>query len=172
MTMTNLPERLLRPWRRTLLASLLALLAACGPGTGGTGVGPISFSGASAVTGAAAGAIVAPPAPAGLPCSTCTPAELQLQQEQVELRVPCGRFVAAGPWDPEASELVLAGTFTLTRADGPASAPATLRLQFGPAGVASQQVIVTLVDAAGAPLVLAVLQRGEAAAAPVQTCAP
>ena len=169
--MTNLPERLIRPWRRTALVLLLALLAGCGPGTGGTGVGPISFSGPSAVTGGAVGAIVAPPAPAGLPCSTCARAELRLDDAQVELRVPCGRFVSTEPWNPDATELALAGTFTLTRADGPAITPATLRLQFGSEGVRSQQVVLVLVDAAGAPLALATLQRGEGAPAP-DSCPP
>jgi hypothetical protein len=171
MTMTNLPERLIQPWRRTALVLLLALLAACGPGTGGTGVGPISFSGPFAGTSGAIGAIVAPPAPAGLPCSTCARAELRLDDAQVELRVPCGRFVSAEPWNPDATELALAGTFTLTRADGPASVPATLRLQFGPEGARGQQVILTLVDAAGAPLAAATLQRGEGAPAP-DSCVP
>jgi hypothetical protein len=169
--MTNLPERLIQPWRRAALVLLLALLAACGPGTGGTGIGPVSFSGTFAAGSAGTadvGAIAAP----GLPCSTCTRVDLRLDDGQVELRVPCGRFVFAGDWNPDATELVLAGTFERTRADGIVSLPATLRLQFGAEGVAgSRQVAMTLVDAAGVPLAVATLQRGEGVAAP-DTCTP
>jgi len=168
--MTSLPERFVQLWRGTTLVLLLVLLAACGPGTGGTGTGPVSFSGTVAGGSAAvgtAGGIVAP----GLPCSACTRVELRLDDGQVELRVPCGRFAFAGPWNAEATELALPGTFELTRADGPASLPATLRLQFGTEGVRGQQVVVTLVDAAGAPVVAATLQRGEGAPAPAP-CTP
>lgn len=154
--MTSLPERAVHFGRTAALALLLALLAACGPGTGGTGTGPTSFAadaGTTAVTGASG-----TPAP-GLPCTRCTRIELRLDQGQIELRLPCGRFVFTGGWNPDATELTLPGTMELTATGVPVSAPATLRLQFGAEGVRSAQVVVTLVDAAGAPLAAATLQR-------------
>lgn len=154
--MTSLPERAVPLWRTVTLALLLALLASCGPGTGGTGTGPVSFAGdagATAVTGASG-----TPAP-GLPCTRCTRIELRLDQGQIELRLPCGRFVFTGGWNPDATQLSLPGTIEPTTAGAPAGAPATLHLQFGADGVRSAQVVVSLVDATGAPLASATLLR-------------
>jgi len=145
--MTNLFER-----RCGLLARLAAALAAtlalaaCGPGTGGTGTGPIGatlgFSGSATASTAAPGAA----------CTTdCAQASLRLDTERVELAAPCLRFVFAGTWGVDTTGLaVLAGT---AETAGGATVPdSTLRLQFSDATAASAQVTLTLADAAGRTL--------------------
>lgn len=124
------------------LAATLAL-AACGPGTGGTGTGPIGatlgFSGAATASTAAPGAA----------CTTdCAQASLRLDTERVALAAPCLRFVFAGAWGVDANGLaVVAGT--AETAGGVLLPNSTLRLQFNDATAASAQVTLTLADSAG-----------------------
>ncbi len=140
--MTNLFERPAR-WLAGLAAALV--LAACGPGTGGTGTGPI---GATLGFSGGAGASTAAP---GTGCAAdCSQASLRLDTERVELTAPCLRFVYTGPWGVDAAGLaILAGTAET----GGATAPnAVLRLQFSDATAASAQVTLTLTDSAGRTL--------------------
>lgn len=161
--MTQLAERLLHHWCRAALPLLLALLASCGPGTGGTGTGPIAFSGG--LSGAAVGG-----ATPGAACA-CTQADLRLEDGQVELLLPCGRFVFSGQWDPQARLLVLPGRFESGVTGASPSVTAMLRLQFDREAASSGQVTVSVDDASGAALASAlVLLRRDAAAA--AACAP
>jgi hypothetical protein len=160
--MTSLPERLFPLWRRATLVLLLALVASCGPGTGGTGTGPISFSADLGLSTAAPGSIGT--AGGALACAGCSRIDLQLDDQRIELRLPCGRFVYEGAWNPDATELTLAGTFQPPGAA--ASAPATLQLQFGSEGARSNQVVIRLSDASGATLAVSTLQRQAGQALP------
>lgn len=156
--MTNLFERPAR-WLAGLAAALL--LAACGPGTGGTGTGPITGN-IGAILGFSGGAGASTAAP-GTGCTTdCAQTRLRLDSERVELAAPCLRFVYTGPWGLDTAGLAI---LTGTAETGGASTPnATLRLQFSDATAASAQVTLTLTDSAGRTLAgPATLLRNDAA---------
>lgn len=159
---TLLPDSLTRGLRALLCAAFLGLLAACGPGTGGTGTGPIGgslgFSG-TVGPGFGAGVSVQPP------CTTdCATVALRLEDEWVEFRALCYRFVHQGPWEIDAKGAALVpGTLeTRVQANGTTHTeqqPASVRLQFSGPRADSPQVELTVLDAAGqatllAPLVL------------------
>lgn len=156
--MTNLLREHCAAACRLLCAALLVALSACGPGSGGTGTGPIaSYSSARTSTdgtlpdpvpGTGAGhPAPLPPPPAGCPAD-CGRIDLQLQDDKVELTANCARFVFIGGWETDASgQALLPGTLEVP-ATG-ASAPASLRLQFSGAPQTSQALTVTLVDNAG-----------------------
>lgn len=159
----NLLPDFLRRFRLLAAGSLMALIGACGPGTGGTGTGPdISFS--SAVAGVSAGVAV----PAAPGCSACTRIDLRLQDGRVEMDLPCGRFTFTGAWSAEAVVLELAGSFQ--PGSGPA-VPATLRLAFAPNAGTANEVTASLSAADAVLLATQVLQR-RAEPAPAGTCTP
>ena len=150
-------------WCRAALLALVAALAACGPGTGGTGTGPIQ--GALGFSGSA-GATIAP-----------TPGDavsLRLESPRVELLAGCKRFVYTGAWDVGANgEAVLEGTLETTTASGSGSVPATLRLQFSEKEPASARVTAVVTGAGGAVLLGPLtLERGEVAALAPAQCNP
>lgn len=177
---SRLPELCARLGRLATFALLLGL-AACGPGTGGTGTGPVqtmaaSFSG-DAITGAATAAggdgLVTPGNPA---CAAgCGRTTLRLDAALVELVAPCRRFVFNGASVVDANGLlVLSGLLDTSAAAGTTSAttttPATLRLQFSERTLQSAQVTFTLTSESGALLLgPALLQRNDDAAAATAT---
>ena len=145
--------RLLNTLAVTLAITLA--LAGCGPGTGGTGTGPVTptlgYSGSLfATTTTAASSTTAP----GTGCATdCALANLRLDTERVELTAPCLRFVFAGIWPLDASGTAeLAGTLETTRGTATATSNATLRLQFSTPSAASPMVTLTLTDATAGAL--------------------
>jgi hypothetical protein len=164
MTM-NLSERLGRPGQiarfcRLAVFAMLAVLAGCGPGTGGTGTGPVqgvsNFSG-SEVQGAV---------PGGGQCQgDCARVSLKLEAERVELSAACRRFFHVGGWTvTEDGKAVLAGQVETISAAGTTSAAATLQLQFSGREPTSPQVTVVLTADGGGLLVgPALLQRGDGA---------
>jgi hypothetical protein len=134
---------------RGLLLAALVALGACGPGGGGTGTGPLSFSGLGrSVTTAQPGTSPPTGGTAG-GCTDCVRVDVQLQEAQIELTTPCSRFVFEGPWAQDVN-----GVVTVTgRYETPAlgrTVVATLRLQFSGGADSSQQVTATLLDEAGA----------------------
>lgn len=137
--MNDLPEPWLRRARWCLLTVLLAL-AACGPGSGGTGTGPLaSLYSATGQMGTSVGGVASP----------STRIDLQLQDKSVELTTDCGRFVFTGDWAVNAgATVVLPGRFE----SGTSSTAASLRLQFSEGVSDSRTVTVTLLDANGAVL--------------------
>jgi hypothetical protein len=154
----------------SVLALLLALIS-CGPGTGGTGTGPIekslTFSGAL-------------PPNTMLPvtqCETdCSEWHLALEDDVVELRTACLRFAHTGSWRLEPNRRVadVEGSIELPQMVGMTStAPATLRLTFSAVPEESNHVTVTLLDADGRTLAgPRSLERSERMAAPAKpgTC--
>lgn len=171
-TMTsNLIERGARWWRLALLA-VLTSLAACGPGTGGTGTGPISFG----FSGSSGGAVFAPSAGAA-GCDRICQVNLLLEDQRVELESSCLRFVRTGSWKVDDNGLlVLQGTVARVTSKGTVSAPGTLRLQFSGPTAASSQVTLTLLDDAGGALLGPLLLRGDSTVtggtAPQPSCSP
>jgi hypothetical protein len=162
--MTILPDLFLRALRFST-ASLLLTLAACGPGTGGTGTGPIgnslSYSG-MASSSIGAGLSV------GVPCTdNCSPVILRLDDEKVELDAPCHHFVYVGNWSTNANGLAeLSGTLKTTlivnnqfKTD---TTSAVMRLQFSDGIPDSRQVTLTVRDANDRNLLSPLtLQRGD-----------
>jgi len=163
--MNALPEFLARVARCLFLSTLLAL-AACGPGTGGTGTGPINgvynFAGSGFST--------------GVPCPTCGQANLRLDSELVELTITCRRFIHTGPWEIDADGVAMVeGRFETTGfTDGVAQArsePAVMRLQFSDARADSREVSVTVRDANGNHLITPLTLEQRASSASPDACA-
>lgn len=150
-------------------ATTLLMLAACGPGTGGTGTGPIL----GAVNFSGSGFAI------GTPCAQhCGSTELHLENERVELTVTCRRFVFNGPWEIDATGLaVLNGSLETTEfVDGQvqtSTVAAEMRLQFSDTRAdSSHEVAVTVRDAQGNHLIAPLtLQQRPTATAP-EACAP
>ena len=166
--MTNLFERLAGRLARlaAVFATTLAL-AACGPGTGGTGTGPIGAT--LGFTGGTGASVTAP----GAGCVTdCPQASVRLDTERVELTAHCLRFVYTGTWGVDAAGLaILSGT---AEAGGTPAPNAVLRLQFSEATAASAQVTLTLTDSAGRALLgpVALLRNDAALAVAPPACQP
>jgi hypothetical protein len=150
------------------LAWLTLLLVACGPGTGGTGTGPMDgtptsttapgvYSGVFTVTPSAN-----PATPTG--CTSCTATQavsLQVQTDSIKVSSPCFTFTYAGLWSAAADGSVMVqGSYTQLSATAPSgtlSQPATLTLRFG---VGNNSVQLSIQDAAGQTLLLpTTLQR-------------
>ena len=153
-----------------LLFTLVVALSGCGPGTGGTGVGPItSTSSVASPTFLYIGAItVASPVllpastaaeatPAAAPCTVnCSMAvvTLVINDEQAQLTSKCFGFASQNPFTFAASgSTVVAGSFqTLNTAAGQtiaSSVVASLTLQFGNGQADSPHVTVSVRDSAG-----------------------
>lgn len=162
------------------LAATLAItlaLAGCGPGTGGTGTGPIAptlgYSGSLFATTTAGAASTTAPSTG---CATdCPQAHLRLDTERVELAAPCLRFVFTGIWPVDTNGLaVLAGTLETARGTAIATSHATLRLQFSTASAASPVVTLTLTDATAGALFgpVPLLRNDAATGAAAPACGP
>jgi hypothetical protein len=150
--MTKPPEFLARLVRAALLA-LTMVLSACGPGSGGTGTGPVmgvvTFSGVAGLGTVGVGSPSTPTTGVPAGCVDCPQVDLQLQDGAVELATACGRFVFNGDWEVREGRSTLPGRFD---ASGRPAVAATLQLLFGDGSVNSQAVTATVVDAAGAVL--------------------
>jgi hypothetical protein len=154
------------------LAWLTLLLVACGPGTGGTGTGPIAEAPISTTApGTYSGIFTA--APSSQPVTTtvcvngCTstlaaPAvNLQVQTDSIQVSSPCFTFTYAGLWSQGADgNVTVQGSYTQQSAQsssGTTSQPATLTLRFS---ANSDSVEISIKDAAGQTLLQPVtLQR-------------
>jgi len=173
--MNTRPESLIVRMTKLLAIVLLATLAvACGPGTGGTGTGPVN---GIASFGGTVGTTFGTGLSVGLPCTDDCPAvSLRLENERAEFSAPCRRFVHEGAWSVDASGLAtLDGTLeTETVTNGQhtkSNTAAVLRLQFSEAVVDSKQVMVNVRDAQGRNVLPALnLQRDSAGAATIGTC--
>ena len=148
MMTSNLIDRCARGWRPFVLAALLSL-AGCGPGTGGTGTGPINSFGFSGSTG---GAVFAP-STAAAGCDRVCRINLKLEEQRVELETSCLRFAYLGTWEVGANgHLMLKGIVAVTTDKGTSSRPGALTLQFSGQGTASSSVTVTVHDDQGVQL--------------------
>ena len=169
---STIPPRTLEWWRRALGALVCAVLvwglAACGPGTGGTGTGPVQ---GVQLFGAGAQPSFSPP---GAACvGDCVGAQLRLEPEAVELASACLRFTHSGAWATDAAGLaVIAGDVETHGRDGRQTQPATLRLQFSGAADSATSVTATLTDARGAVLLGPVALSRQQAAATAGVCTP
>lgn len=160
--MTTLPDLARRALQACAVSVLLAL-AACGPGTGGTGTGPIT--GVFNYGG--------PGFSVGAPCvQDCPGITLRLETDRVEFTAACQRFVYIGPWElDEQGIAALEGTLETTEVVNgqpqTTRGPAVMRLQFSEATADSREVALTVRDATGANLLAPVtLQQGTSASVP------
>lgn len=158
-------------WRRALAAlagSLLLGLAACGPGTGGTGTGPVQ--GVQFFGGGAQPSF----SPPGAACvGDCVGAQLRVEPDAVELASGCLRFTHAGSWAVDASGVaVIEGSVETQGRDGRPKQPATLRLQFSGAVEAASSVTATLTDARGVVLLGPVPLGRQPAESAAGACTP
>lgn len=152
--MNDLPDACRRAARLTLACVLAWALAACGPGGGGTGTGPIGS------LFFATGSVSVPSGVAGASSAV----QLKLQDTSVEFATECGRFVFTGDWAANAgATVVLPGRWdTASR-----SSAATLRLQFSASPADSRQVTATLLDAGGNAIAGPVLLERQQALDPI-----
>ncbi len=153
-------------WALALLG-LCCLLAACGPGGGGTGIGPVklTYSGMS-IQGALAAAAPGNCAP------QCGAVDLVLHEERVELATDCRIFRHEGLWELAADgSASLRGTLTTTTGAASTVAPATLQLQFGEQQFESARVTATVLDEGGRSFLGPFnLQRGASVGAAFGSC--
>ncbi len=171
--MPSMTNPLAPDWARRALAALATALlvlglAACGPGTGGTGTGPVQ---GVQLFGAGAQPSFSPP---GAACvGDCVGAQLRLEPEAVELASACLRFTRAGSWSTDAAGLALVeGSLETQGRDGRQTQPATLRLQFNGAADVATSVTATLTDARGVVLLGPVTLGRQAAAGVTAACTP
>lgn len=174
---------------QAFLAVVLTLLglSGCGPGTGGTGVGPASgpasasmaYSGTTTLTSSPAVTNPAsvPPPGSDTPGAGCTAncttslVTLKLEPEAVQLQGSCFDFTSYAPLAPAASTLtVVPGTYqkftTLGGQTVASSIPANLFLQFASGQSDSTGVNLSVRDTADAVLFGPVtLQRTDVASA-------
>jgi hypothetical protein len=165
-TMNLLQRDLLSSCRAWCGALLLAVVVTgCGPGTGGTGTGPVfTFSGGAFAVSA--------PSLGGALCTGagCEQAGLRLVPEEnfIEFVAGCTRFLRNERWEVEANgAVVVSGLVETVGVVGAQPAQGTLRLQFSGRTADSQQVTATLQDAAGKTLVgPTTLTRGDSQVVP------
>lgn len=161
--------------RRLRYATVLALFAltACGPGSGGTGVGPIqpklAFGSSGVAPAVPAGVTVGPAHSASADCASqpqCAEATLRLEDTRISLTAACVRFVFEGLWSIDANgRLTVPGAMDLVTSAGTTTSKVQLTLLFSDIEVTSRQVTVTVTDAAGQPAFgPKVLNRNDAAA--------
>jgi hypothetical protein len=163
---TQLLERGAR-WVVALFAllTLTCLLAACGPGSGGTGTGPVNggilmFSGTS-LQGAMSSSAPGNCAPA------CGAVDLVVQDAKVELATDCRIFSHTGEWGVAANgSASVRGTLTTTAGSATSTAPATLDLQFSDGRADSERVTATILDESGRAVLGPFALRKGAAIAP------
>lgn len=162
-----------------LLLALIATLPGCGPGTGGTGVGPVSsfvmapifFSGAippaqppAFTLGTTSNGSTSAAATCPVDCSVAA-ATLTLEGERVLLQGPCFNFVSQSPLAIAASgSALLAGSYqtisqtstqTLNLQGGQtstSSADVTLMIEFASRQADSPSVTISVRDSVGALL--------------------
>lgn len=141
------------------------LLAACGPGGGGTGTGPIVFSGSS-LQGALSASAPAACAP------QCGAIDLVVQEARVELATDCRLFRHEGDWGVEADgHAALSGLLTTTIGPDVTRMQARLTLQFSDGQLDSARVVATVLDEAGQPVLGPfTLHRGASIAAAFGSC--
>lgn len=152
-------ERVLRVSCFTFIGVLLILvLTACGPGSGGTGTGPTSYSSTASVTGGSSdgippgGAQPGSPPGSGQCTADCAQIDLRLDEGSVELVTGCGRFVFAGAWEIDVNGMAVLPGSLQSHTGGPA-VNATLRLQFSGTPESRPSVTVTVIGPAGEVLV-------------------
>jgi hypothetical protein len=143
--------------RSALSLSLLAalVLSACGPGTGGTGVGPPSFTSGFFSNTAASPVTAAPVCSINCASNLNTQAlNLRLLAESITLRSACASFNYAGPWTSSATGLVivqgvLESTSVVNGQPSRASQSARLTLHFAEIPDTSATVSVSIDTTAG-----------------------
>jgi hypothetical protein len=143
MIMIDLLERALRAARILLFLSLMAL-AACGPGSGGTGTGPrmaLKFSGSTG---------------GGEPVIGASPVRqltfnLRIEDGLVDLVVD-GLLTFKGEWSEPGADFVVLVPGSAVLLSGPE--PAVLRMEFNGEPQASSAVTVTITSADQPRLVL------------------
>jgi hypothetical protein len=136
--------------------ALALVLAACGPGTGGTGTGPIAATslpaGTSLYFGASQPGFSA--SPSNCIGSQCLVQSLTLEAQRIDLRAGCIRFIRTDAWSIDETQLaIVRGQIETTTAAGVTRTDGTLRLQFDGPWQSAPTLSVTLTDDQGRVLV-------------------
>ena len=152
-------QRCTKSIARAIALSLTCAITACGPGTGGTGVGPVSgtYISASTATGAPSVIGVATPTSPSLPTSPSSPAlptaasgsyALVLDPLAIRLTGACLAFSFDGAWAESGGEIKVTGSYRLA---APGSDLALAQPQAGTliARAENSGYNVTLLDARG-----------------------
>lgn len=153
----------IHPIKRVLCIAgllVLALLNACGPGTGGTGVGPPPIASTTIANGSivysnpSTTAVNPPPTP-GPDLATCNTnvISLQLQAMRIAAATNCLSFNFTGAWQINADGIatVQGNLQTSASPTGAASSQAAfLELRYPIADINSTSLILTIRDTSGA----------------------
>jgi hypothetical protein len=156
-----------------LLTALV--LSACGPGTGGTGVGPPIFT-SGFFSNTAAGSVTAAPV-CSISCASNLNAQalsLKLLADSITLSSPCASFSYAGPWSSSATgevtvQGVLESTANVNGQSSRTSQSARLTLQFASSPDTSTAVSVSISDSAGVSILRPVTLSRVSAETPIPT---
>ena len=152
-------QRVTERMARAIALALIFAITACGPGTGGTGIGPVSgtYISASTATGAPSVIGVATPTSPSLPTSPASPTSptaasgsyaLVLDPLAIRLTGACLAFSFDGPWAESGGEIRVTGSYRLA---APGSDLALAQPQAGTliARAENASYNVTLLDARG-----------------------
>ncbi len=139
--MNHLLERGIRWFLAVLVVP--CMLAACGPGGGGTGTGPLTFSGTSFQ------GLVASSAPGN--CNPqCGVADLVVEDTLVRFASDCRLFSFVGAWKTDAQGAVaLHGELVTTVGASKVTVPSALELKFSEGQPDSQRATALLRDDQG-----------------------
>lgn len=135
---------------RALAVAITLAISACGPGTGGTGVGPVSgiYISVTAVTGAPSVTGVAPSISPTSPAAASAGYTLALDPLAIRLTGACLAFSFDGTWVESGGEIRVTGSYRLA---APGSDLALAQAQAGTLIARAENVgfNVTLLDARG-----------------------
>ncbi len=135
------------------------LLAACAPGTGGTGTGPIQLSSSITFASIRNDSVTNSGQTPTFVAAGCdnTANSLRLETSSIVLTTACGTFTYSGTWSvSEANEAEVVGMWEkafISSEQPNRSSVAAMKLKFDSAPESSKSVLLRIQDSAGSVLV-------------------